>query len=153
MIDPSIEGRELGSVRFPLERGKLAELARALHADGPVWFDGDAARAAGFESIPLPPTVTVLADHWRKDGALSHAVALGADVERLLHGEVAWEYLRPLHVGEELTATARVLGADRREGKRGGAMTIVTVETVYRDAEGDVAARRRDTLIETDVHE
>jgi acyl dehydratase len=149
MIDLSMKGRDLGSVRFPVERGKLAELARAFHDADRVWFDTDAARAAGFDDVPTPPTVTVLADHWRADGALAHAIALGADRDRLLHGEAAWEYVRPLRVGEVITASSRVSDVSEREGRRGGAMTIFRIETVYTGADGDVAARRWDTLIET----
>src|ERR1700710_2904654 len=96
-------GRELGSVRFPVERSKLYELARALHDDDAAWHDPEAARAAGFHGVPPPPTATVLADHWRAGGALAPALALGADLNRLLHGEASWEFLAPVAMGEELT--------------------------------------------------
>lgn len=149
MIDPSVKGKELGSVRFPVERSKLAELARSFHDDDPIWYDPEAARAAGLGEIPMPPTVTVLADHWHRDGALAAALAIGADLERLLHGEVGWDYLRPLRAGDELTATARVADVTTREGIRGGRMTMVTIETHYIDGHGELAARRTDVLIET----
>src|SRR5437870_10123721 len=87
MIDSTITGTDLDTVRFPIERSKLAELARAFHDEDPVWHDVEAATAAGFEAVPVPPTVTVLADHWRRGGALGPALALGADLRRLLHGE------------------------------------------------------------------
>ena len=149
MIDPAIAGRELGSFRVPIDRSKLAELARAHHDDDPVWYDEAAAADAGFDTIPVPPTVTVLADHWRPGGALGPALAIGADVERLLHGEASWEYLEPITVGDELTATARVTDVAEREGKRGGTMTLVTIQTDFANQHGQLVARRRDTLIET----
>lgn len=150
MIDASAMGRALGSVTFPVERGKLAELARAFHDPDPVWFDPDAARAAGFPSLPVPPTVTSLVDHWLPAGALTNALAIGADVERLLHGQAEWEYLAPVEVGQELTASSRVADISVREGKRGGSMTLATIETEFRTADGQVVVRRRDTLIETE---
>lgn len=97
------EGLRLAPVRFALDRSKLAELARAFHDEDPVWHDQDAARAAGFDGVPAPPTVGVLADHWREDGALAVATAVGLDLARVLHGEVEWEYLVPLRLGDELT--------------------------------------------------
>jgi hypothetical protein len=136
MIDPQMAGRELGTVTFPVERSKLMELARAFHDDDPLWHD------------TAPPTVTVLADHWREHGALSAAIALGADLERLLHGEAAWEYLVPVRPGDTLTATSRVGEITTREGKRGGAMTLVAIETDFVNQHGELAVRRRDTLIE-----
>jgi acyl dehydratase len=149
MIDPAIEGTDLGTVRFPLDRSKLAELARAFHDDDPVWHDPEAAAAAGFDDVPVPPTVTVLADHWRPDGALGHALAIGLDLKRVLHGEAAWEHLLPVRLGDELTATTTVAGVTSREGRRGGMMTLVTLETTFVNQRGELAARRRDTLIET----
>jgi len=150
MIDPAIAGTTLDSVRFPLERSKLAELARAFGDEDPVWRDPAAAAAAGFDALPVPPTATVLVDHWREGGALATAVAIGADLDRLLHGEASWELVRPVRPGEELTARARVRDVATRQGRRGGAMTVVTMETEFTDASGDVVVRRRDTLIETE---
>jgi acyl dehydratase len=149
MIDRSLADAELASVTFPIERGKLAELARAFHDDDPIWYSPAAALAAGFASIPTPPTVTVLADHWRDRGALEAALELGADIERLVHGEASFEYLLPIRPGDELTATTRVGDITTREGKRGGTMTLATLETAYVNHRGELVARRHDTLIET----
>lgn len=148
MIDPAIVGTELPPVQFPLDRSKLAELARSFGDPDPVWFDPEAAQAAGFDGIPVLPTTTVIADHWREGGAIAMVEAIGADLERVLHGEVSWEFERPLRAGMELTATQRIDDVTTREGKRGGSMTLVTLVTTYTDADGAVVARRRDTLIE-----
>lgn len=148
MIDPGIVGTELGTVRFPLDRSKLAELARAFGDADPVWHDAGAAREAGFDGIPVLPTTTVIADHWREGGAIAMVDAIGADLRRILHGEAAWEFLAPMRAGVELAATQRVEDITSREGKRGGQMTLVTLVTDYTDERGAVVARRRDTLIE-----
>lgn len=139
----------LPTVRFPLERGKLAELSRCFEDADPVWFDPNAAREAGFEDVPLLPTAMVIADHWREGGALSLAKAVGLDFARLLHGEVSWEYLRPLRVGEEVTVETRSLGTTTRKGKRGGEMTFLTIESLFINQDGETAVRRIDTMIET----
>lgn len=149
MIQTAIEGRVLETVTFDLNRSKLAELARAFHEEDPVWSQADAARAAGFATLPVPPTATVIADHERQGGALAHAEALGVDIGRLLHGEAAWEFERPLRLDDRLTATSKVTGVKTREGKRGGTMTFITIETTFLDHAGAVVATRRDTLIET----
>jgi hydroxyacyl-ACP dehydratase HTD2-like protein with hotdog domain len=149
MIDPAVAGTVVDEVRFPVERGKLAELARAFHETDPAWHDDAAARAAGFAAPPCPPTASALLDHWRPGGALAPALAIGADLERLLHGEAEWTYYAPLASGDELTASTRVVDVATREGRRGGAMTLVTVETALTNQDGDLAVRRRDVLIET----
>lgn len=148
MIDTNDDGKRLGTVRFPIDRSKLMELARALGDEDPVWHDPEAARAAGFDGVPVPPTVTVLADHWRPGGALAMVEALDLDLARVLHGEAEWELLRPLRAGDELTADQRLERVTTREGKRGGTMRLLAVLTEFSDAGGEVVVRRRDTIIE-----
>lgn len=143
-------GRDLGRVSFPIERSKLRELARALHDEDPVWHDEKAARAAGFDGVPTPPTATVLAAHWTAGGLVGWALGLGMDVRRLLHGEAVWTYEQPVRLGDELTASTVVVDATRREGRRGGSMTLVRVETTFRNQRGQLVARLRDTMIETE---
>jgi hydroxyacyl-ACP dehydratase HTD2-like protein with hotdog domain len=149
MIETDIEGKVLETVTFDLSRSKLAELARSFHEESRVWSDPYAARAAGFATIPVPPTATVIADHEREGGALAHAEKLGVDIGRLLHGEASWEFERPLRLDDRLTATSKVTGVTSREGKRGGTMSFITTETTFRDQDGAPVATRRDTLIET----
>lgn len=149
MIDDSIKGRTLGSVSFPVDRSKLMELGRSFFDPDPLWHDSDAASAAGFDHVPTPPTVTTLLDHWRAGGALETAAAIGADLARVLHGEAAWEYLAPVRAGDTLTSSATITDVTRREGKRGGTMTLVTIQTEFTNQDGELAVRRRDTLIET----
>lgn len=143
-------GRDLGAVTFPVERSKLRELARALGDDDPVWHDPAVAAQAGFEGgVPTPPTVTTLAAHWTPGGLVGHALELGMDVERLLHGEAAWTFEGPVRLGDELTATTTVADVSRRAGRRGGAMTFVVLETTFVNQRGERVARLRDTWIET----
>lgn len=149
MIENGIVGRALPPVTFPVERSKLAELARAYFDDDPVWHDPEVAEPAGFDGPPLLPTTTVLVDHWREGGALALAEMIGADLARVLHGEAAWEMLAPVHVGDRLTATTVVKDVTRRDGKRGGVMTLVTIETDFVNQAGILTVRRTDVLIET----
>ncbi len=148
MPPSDIKIEETETVRFPVDRSKLAELAWAFGDDDAIWHDVEAARAAGFAEPPTQPTSTVIADHWREAGATTMAANIGLDLQRLLHGEVSWEFFAPLRVGAEITATQRVEDVSTRDGKRSGTMTLVRLRTEYRDDQGQLVARRRDTLIE-----
>ncbi|MCW3040402.1 MAG: hypothetical protein JWM31_2307 [Solirubrobacterales bacterium] len=144
-----LAGRALGTVVFPVERGKLRELARALHDEDPVWWDEDAARAAGFDGVPAPPTATVLAAHWTPGALIGRPLELGLDVARLLHGEAAWSELRPIRAGDVLKADAEVEGVTRREGRRGGTMTLLVICTRFANQRGEQVAVLRDTWVQT----
>lgn len=147
MPDPSQVGLELDAVTFPVERGKVREFVRALHEGNPIYQDAQAAAAAGFDAIPAPLTFPMVAMLWReRDAAIED---LGFDFKRLLHGGTTWEYARPIVVGDELTVKRSVAAVDRREGKRGGVMTFVTIDAEITDAGGSVVSRQTDTLIQT----
>lgn len=88
-------------------------------------------------------------DHWRPGGPLSTATAIGADLARILHGEASWKFHPPIRVGYELTATSSVSDVVTREGKRGGAMTMVMIEIRFTREDGTLVVVRNDTLIET----
>lgn len=151
MIDSSIVGRELDRTTFPIERSKLAELARSFGDDDPVWYDDAAAAAAGFDAVPVPPTVTVLSAHWKPGGVPALVEQLGMDLGRVLHGEARWEYLGPVRLGDTLTARQWVADVTTREGKRGGSMTLVTLKIDFTNQHGELVTRRTDVLIEREV--
>ncbi|MEX2195917.1 MAG: MaoC family dehydratase N-terminal domain-containing protein [Thermoleophilaceae bacterium] len=146
MSHESLIGKDLGGASFPVERGKVRELVRALGDDDPVYTDLEAARAAGFERIPVPPTFTVTLTHWL--GADMGFGALGLDLERVLHGESSWEYLAPVYVGDQLTASRRVSDVTTREGKRGGTMAFITLATEFGNGDGKTVIRQKDLIIE-----
>jgi acyl dehydratase len=135
LVDPAIVGTELGSVSFPIESSKLMELSKALLDEEPnAW------------TVPL--TVTALVAHWSPAGAVGTPVALGMELARVLHGETTWQYVAPVSVGDRLTARSRVADVTQREGRRGGLMTLVTLETEYTNQRDELTMRQRDVLIE-----
>jgi acyl dehydratase len=151
VVDPSIVGQEIDEVTFPVDRSKLAELARSYGDADPVWHDPQAAHAAGFEAVPTPPTVTVLVSHWKSGGVAGLVEAIGADLSRILHGEAEWEYLVPVRMGDTLTARQIVADVTQRQGKRGGTMTLVKIDTEFTNQLGELSVRRTDTLIEREI--
>jgi len=135
-------------ITFPVDRSKCAELGRAFGDPDPVWHDPAAAEAAGFDAVPTFPTVTVLADHWRSGGVAGLVEAIGADLSKVLHGEAEWHYYVPVRMGDTLTLRQTVADVTRREGKGGGVMTMVKIDSDFTNQHGELAVRRTDTLIE-----
>ena len=127
-------GTVVDEFAFGVEAGKVREFARAI---------GDPTEGEG--GVPL--TFSVVAGHHRD--ARAAVAKLGLDIRRVVVGEVEWEYARPLVVGDRLAARRVVADVKTREGSRGGTMTLVTLETEFRDADGAVALRQREILIET----
>ena len=147
MRDSSVIGRELDEFPLPVERSKVREFAKALLDDDPVYQAETVARDAGFDGIPAPLTFAAAAMHFRDD--LQVFEQLDFDLGRVRHGETTWEYLAPVHVGDELVARRRVADITTRTGKRGGDMTLVTFEIEFVNQRGETVLRERDVIIET----
>lgn len=129
-------------LEWVVERGKIAEFARAVMNASPSYEAEDAV---------APPTFPQSMALWRAraprpQGGTGRG---GLDMRRVLHGEQEFEYVRPLRAGDVLTATAHVKDRYEKQGKRGGTMTFIVTETVFRDASGEVVAYSRGTTIQT----
>ncbi|WP_049928272.1 FAS1-like dehydratase domain-containing protein [Halopiger goleimassiliensis] len=137
---------------FRIERGKVAEFARAITDPNPIYSDPDAAREAGHDRIPAPLTYTRVSRFPRYSATEDdgYGFDLGFRQEYVLHGEQAYEYERPLYVGDVVTGETTLADVFQREGGRAGTMTFAVFETEYRDRDGDLVLTARATAIETE---
>jgi hypothetical protein len=142
-----ITWKEWGSpVRVRIERSPVWVFARAVKDRNPVYASEQAARDAGLDSIPCPPTYTFV---MRDSGAwpdLQPAGAAPAAVDArtadytarpgmYLHGEQEFVYHRTPAVGDELEGRMRISEPQRREGGR-RPMEFTWYQTVWRDPDG-----------------
>lgn len=136
----------LDLVEFTVETGKISEFARATFTGDPVHSDGASAAAAGLSNRAATPTHVVVAGHHRDQ--LAMVTRLGLDLARVVVGTVRWSYARPLVAGDQLVGTRRVVCDERRDGRQGGSMRLVTLETEYVDVSGRPVVWTREVIIE-----
>ncbi|GAB3688515.1 FAS1-like dehydratase domain-containing protein [Saccharopolyspora tripterygii] len=148
-MSESLVGLVVDEVEFEVERGKVGEFAKATFVRDLVHTDPNVTRESGFGSMLATPTHVVVAGHQRDQRSLVER--LGVALERIVVGSVKWRYHRPLQVGDELRGKRRVVGDERREGKRGGSMRLITLETEYVDVLDATVVTQRETLIEKGV--
>jgi len=145
-VDKSYIGKTGTPVTMHVERGKIREFANAIKDDDPLYFDeAYAAQEAG--GVMPPVTFLQTVQHW--DNVGSSRPRIPFDLKRVLHGEQEYEFLKPIHAGDVLTAVSRVVDIYEKPGKRGGSMNFAVTETEYRNARGELVARGRATTIET----
>lgn len=121
---------------FVIDRQTVEDYARSIGSTNPIFYDEAAAKAAGFPAIPAPPTfASVLYGMNALQGIAPAAVKdrfnteianpFGDDVDfsKGLHGGDAFEYARPIYVGDRLRIRLRP-GVERYE-KSGKAGTLV----------------------------
>jgi acyl dehydratase len=123
--------------------------AQAVDDLNPVYFDEEAARAAGYRTLVAPPTYVEFAvvegravGDMREDGLFRGASSGGLGLKRVMFGGQEWEFLAPVHVGDTVTATQRLSDIAEKEGSK-GPFVLVTWETTYTDQSGTVLARAR----------
>ncbi|MEE9273758.1 MAG: MaoC family dehydratase N-terminal domain-containing protein [bacterium] len=146
-LDPAVLEREFPEFEFLVERGKIREYALALGLADPVHTDLEAARAAGYADLLAPPTFT--RQFWHETEENDPMRHLGFDPARRLHGEQEFEYHKPLVAGTALRGRTVIVSTREKEGRRGGMMTFVVIETRLVDEAGELVQVARRTLIET----
>lgn len=99
-----IIGKRLDPFPVIAERGQLKFFAQVLGETNPVYFNLEAAKAAGYPDLLIPPTFYFSLELQRTD---SHELInkLGFDRRQFLHGEEHFMYHALAFAGEELTLT------------------------------------------------
>jgi acyl dehydratase len=140
-LNASLIGKEYPALSLTVERDHVDRFAQSIGEDGAVFRDPEAARAAGYPEQLAPPTFVTTMQIMASALAASDQ-ELGLDYSRVLHGEQEYEWRRPVHVGDELTATPRIADISGR-----GPLEFLVVESEIRDAAGETVVVARTTLL------
>jgi acyl dehydratase len=155
-----VVGRSTGKSTLVIERGPVLRFAEAVTESSPIYRRRDAAQAAGFDDIPVPPTwFFSAAAHW---GAFAEDQPADAEPESsptmeiigqlmatggmVLHGEQEFTYHKPVTVGQTIRSEGEVVDLyEKATGDR--TMTFLVTETRYFDEAGDLLVTARMNLI------
>jgi hypothetical protein len=125
-LNEALQGKAYPPVAFEVEEPRVRAFAAAV----------------GYAGGEVPPTFATAPEH---AAGLANVIAdaeLGLDLSKVLHGEQEYEWIRPMRLGESLTAETVI------ESIRGrGAMRFVTLRTLLRDEAGETIVVGRSTLI------
>jgi hypothetical protein len=132
-----IDRDSLGNTGTPftldVERGKVAEFARAVRATDPSHFVGD-------EPV-VPPTFLATQMHWEQGVTDSNPWdTIQMDPSKGVHAEQEYVFHGPPpRAGERLHASSRIAEIWEKEG-RAGTLTFVKMITEFRDSDGSLRA-------------
>lgn len=144
MIDPGMIGRSLGRRTTAVEKGRLRFFSRVIGETNPVYFDEQAAMAAGHRSVLVPPTFLFCLEMEAFD-SIGTAALTGLDAARILHGEQEFDYHAPAHAGDALTFDITV--ADIYQ-KKGGALDFLVKHTRVTNQDGQHVADMRGIVVQ-----
>lgn len=144
MVDQSAVGRSFTPVIARIEPGRLRYFCNTLGESNPVYRDADAARAAGYSAMLVPPTYLFCLEMMDAERPFEFLTELKIDLARVLHGEQRFTYHAPAVVGDTLTFKSRVTDVT---DKKGGAMTMIVVETNVTNQHGAHVADTARTIV------
>ena len=156
MADRSKLGMEFPAYTITVEKDKIAEfaIAVALKDDkeqiNPIYYDEEAAKKAGYQGIPVPPTFLTSFFFWTGDGLMGIVKALGIDLSKLLHSEEEYEYFGSIYAGDVITRKMKVVEM-LEKGKRdriGRFVDVTVLETEIINQRGELVVKVRSTMME-----
>ena len=133
MVDQSAVGVTFEPVRAQVEPGRLRYFFDTIGERNPVFRDPAAAKAAGYAATPVPPTYLFCLEMMDSQNPFEFLQKLNIDLARVLHGEQKFVYHAPVVVGDTLVFESRVTNVAQ---KKGGALTIIDVETKITNQNG-----------------
>ena len=142
-INPDFVGKTFPpSAPYEISRVKLAEFADAIGDRNALYRDRAAAIEAGFPDVIAPLTFPIVISMASSGQAMADP-GLNLNYAMVVHGEQRFEYQRPLHAGDVVTAQVTI--ADIRQVGRNSVMTTTTrISTV----DGEHVCTAHATLVE-----
>ncbi|HTO55588.1 MAG TPA: MaoC family dehydratase N-terminal domain-containing protein [Myxococcota bacterium] len=156
---------------FPIEASHILMFARAVNDPNPVYADAEYAKKTEAGGIIPPPTFTQSSAQFDPDYFLRPKIGqpwFGSGKEPTgivrkpskgegsgaaaggLHAEQHFEYHRPVHAGDVLTAETKPGKTWEKEGKRGGKLHFSESITEYRNQRGELVVTARGVGVRTE---
>jgi acyl dehydratase len=108
-------GKRYAPVVYAVGREKVREYAAAVGESNPLYYDLEAARAAGHADLLAPPMFVVVYCSSAFMTALFDP-ELQIDFAHLVHGAQAFHWQQPVVAGDEITTTLSVKDISERAG-------------------------------------
>ncbi|MDP6182373.1 MAG: MaoC family dehydratase N-terminal domain-containing protein [Gammaproteobacteria bacterium] len=143
MIDRKFIGSKAPPFEAEIEKGRLRLFAKAIGETDPIYSDESTARAAGYRSIPVPPTFLFCLEMEQPD-PYRWFREMGIPLPHALHGGQAFRYLQTACAGDVLTFNSEV--ADIYD-KKGGELEFVVQDVTITDQNGEPVADFRRTVV------
>jgi acyl dehydratase len=153
MADKSKLGLEFPAYTFTVEKDKIAEFAVAVSQKenkeqiNPIYYDEEAAKKAGYQGIPIPPTFPTNSFFWTGGGLMATIKTLGIDLNKLLHREEEYEYFGIIYAGDVITRKMKVVDM-LKKGKRDRIVEVTVLESELINQRGELVLKSRTRLME-----
>lgn len=129
------------TVSYGVCREQIRAYAATIGDHNPAFHNVDAARQLGYPDIIAPPTFPFTLTYKSLANVLFDP-DLGLDYGQVVHGGETFDYIRPIHAGDELTVTTTI--ADIRTL---GHHEYLTTRSEVRTEAGDLVVTTEEVLV------
>ncbi|MEH6588555.1 MAG: MaoC family dehydratase N-terminal domain-containing protein [Halioglobus sp.] len=143
MLNKENIGHQFPSFSTDIEKGRLRFFAKAIGEKNPIYTDESAAQAAGYRTIPAPPTFMFSVDLEGPE-LLPVLTLLDLDIGRVLHGSQEFEYLGQIYAGDRITQQSKIVDIF---DKKGGALEFVVQQSTYTNQNDELVGKAQQTLV------
>jgi acyl dehydratase len=143
MIDKKHIGRTTPPMTFDIEKGRLKFFAKAIGETDPVYSDEAAAKAAGYKTIPAPPTFMFCLE-METNSLWDNIAAMGVPVGKILHGSQSFTYHAPIYAGDRITFETKV--SDIYD-KKGGALEFIVEDSTAKNQDGVLVGQLQRVIV------
>ncbi|SEQ47740.1 N-terminal half of MaoC dehydratase [Solimonas aquatica] len=144
MLDKAHIGLSLPAHTVEVEKGRLRFFAKAIGETRAIYLDESAAQAAGYRSLPVPPTFLFSLDLEQAE-PFAWFGTVGLSLPRILHGEQSFVYHAPACAGDVLSFHSQI--ADIYD-KKNGLLEFVVKQTRVSDQHGRHIADLRSVIVQ-----
>ena len=116
-VDVSAKGKQYPPFEYEVGKEKIREYAQAVGEDNPVYFDREAAKAAGFRDVPAPPMFAVV----YSSGSVAPAIFdpdVGLDFAMMVHGGQEFVWGEPVCSGDVITTVNEFKDYSEKDDKK-----------------------------------
>ncbi|MFC1874495.1 MaoC family dehydratase N-terminal domain-containing protein [Chloroflexota bacterium] len=137
----SMVGIESKPSVYEIQSEPIRRWAEAIGDDNSLYHDEEYARKSRFGAMIVPPAMIGSYMYPVKSGGPPPKVK--SPFWRSLNGGNEYEFYQPIRAGDVLTATAKIVDLQERQGRPGiGRMLIQIRETTYKNQHGELVAKR-----------
>ena len=149
----AVVGVESSPWTYEVTTTSVRGFARGVGYTDPVYFDIEAAKAAGYRSLPCPPTYlgTPVFIPGKSDDTFSGPRETGPrlkhGLKNVLDGGAETEYFADICAGDTLQVSSQISDLSLKQSKTTGQMLVVTGTTTYKNQDDVVVAVQRSQAI------
>jgi acyl dehydratase len=134
-VNQSAIGKSFPPFEYEVGKEKIAEYARAVGEDNPVYFDREQAKQAGFRDVPAPPMFAVV----YSAGSVAPGILdpdVGINLTMMVHGAQEFVWGEPVCSGDVITTETSVKDISEKRG-----LGFYVFESVSHNQDGQEVVR------------